>query len=252
VHPLGVRISRVESAFPLDLGDGRIAHAVKPLGLREVNDVPELLGLSARPVLVVVGGASGMPDEAPDVWALFEDVLAPLTERVGAAVVDGGTDDGVMHLMGAARGSGAYTFPLVGVVVDDLADYGDGASEDAVALEPNHTHFVLVPGRDWGDEVPWVAEVAGAVAAGRGSATVLVNGGETSWMDVAHSIDAGRTVVVIGGSGRTADEIAMAAEDKTIVDSRARELLESGRIRTVVASDHDELTRTLGDLLEGG
>ncbi len=71
-----------------------------------MNEVPELLGLSARPVLVVVGGASGMPDESPGLSTLFDDVLAPLVEKAGATVVDGGTDEGVMRLMGAAREAG--------------------------------------------------------------------------------------------------------------------------------------------------
>jgi hypothetical protein len=242
----------VEPAFALDLGHGMAARAVRPLGLDEVDGVPELLGLSAQPVLVVVGGASGMPAESPDVGALFTDVLAPLAERVGATVVDGGTDEGVMQLMGSARAAGSLTFPLVGVVVDELAGYGGGrTSDEAVALEPNHTHFVLVPGEEWGDEAPWVARVASAVAADRGSATVLVNGGETAWMDVAHSIEASRAVVVIDGSGRTADEIAAALGGDAIAEPRARELVQSGRIRAVRASDRDDLTQLLDDLLEG-
>ncbi len=241
----------MEPAFPVDLGDGMAARAVRPLGLDEVDGVPDLLGLSAQPVLVVVGGASGMSAESPGVSALFTDVLAPLAERAGATVVDGGTDEGVMQLMGAARAAGRHTFPLVGVVVDELADYGGRTSDEAVALEPNHTHFVLVPGAAWGDEAPWVARVASAVAAGRGSGTVLVNGGETAWMDVAHSIEAGRAVVVIDGSGRTADEIAAAVAGDAIADPRARELVQSGRIRTVLASDRDDLTQVLDDLLEG-
>ena len=228
-----------------------IARAVRASELRDLNDVPELLGLSARPVLVVVGGASGMPAESPDLSALFDNVLAPLAERAGATVVDGGTDEGVMRLMGAARAAGSHTFPLVGVVVEELAAYGDPVTDDAVALERNHTHFVLVPGAEWGDESPWVARVASVLAAGRGSATVLVNGGETAWLDVEHSIEAGRAVVVISGSGRTADTIAAAVDGDPIADPRARKLVESGRMHTVVASNRDDLTQLLDDLLEG-
>jgi hypothetical protein len=239
----------VESAFPLDLGDGRIAHAVRPDRLGEANELPELLGLSARPVLVVVGGASGMPDESPGLRALFDDVLAPLVQRADAAVVDGGTDEGVMHLMGAARASGSHTFPLVGVLVDRLAGYGDRVSERATSLEPNHTHFVLVPGAEWGDEAPWVARVASVLAADRGSATVLVNGGETAWIDVAHSVDAGRAVVVVGGSGRTADEIAAAAGNDPAADARARELVESKLVQIVHASDREALSTMLDGYL---
>ncbi len=135
--------------------------------------------------------------------------------------------------------------------MEELAAYGDRVTDDAVALERNHTHFVLVPGAEWGDESPWVARVASALAAGRGSATVLVNGGETAWLDVEHSIEAGRAVVVIGGSGRTADTIAAAVDGDPIADPRARSLVESGRMHTVVASNREDLTQMLDDLLEG-
>ena len=242
----------MKPAFPLDLGNDTIAKAVRASELRDLNEVPQLLGLSARPVLVVVGGASGMPDETPGLSTLFADVLAPLVERAGATVVDGGTDDGVMRLMGAARSAGSHTFPLVGVVVEGLAAYGDRVvTDDAVTLERNHTHFVLVPGAEWGDEAPWVARVASVLAAGRGSATVLANGGETAWLDVEHSIEAVRAVVVIRGSGRTADTIAAAVDGDPIVGARARKLVESGRMHTVAASDSDDLTQILDDLLEG-
>ena len=67
-------------------------------------------------------------------------------------MIDGGSDYGVMRLMGSARGEGGWTFPLIGVIVDGLADYSSDSGLDAVGLEPHHTHFVLVPGSAWGEE----------------------------------------------------------------------------------------------------
>jgi hypothetical protein len=40
--------------------------------------------------------------------------------------------------------------------------------------------------------------------------TVLLDGGEIPREDVAHSVRAGRRVLVIAGSGRTADQLAAA------------------------------------------
>jgi hypothetical protein len=243
----------VEQSFSIELGNGVHARAVRLRTLHELNDAGELLGLGPAPVLVVVGGASKMdPEDIERVRGLFTDVLAPLAERLGATVVDGGTDAGVMHLTGTARSAGSHSFPLVGVVVDVLADYGGEVAADAHALEPHHTHFVLVPGSEWGQEAGWLARVASAIAAGRRSATVLANGGEISWSDVRLSLDAGRPVVALGGSGRTADALAAAVEDNGPSDARARELAASGRVLAVDVEDRDEVARLLDELLAGG
>ena len=45
-------------------------------------------------------------------------------------------------------------------------------------LELNHSHFVMVPGDEWGDESNWIAQVADTVAGDMASVTLLVNGGE--------------------------------------------------------------------------
>ena len=76
------------------------------------------------------------------------------------------------------RAAGADV-PLVGVIVRALAALpGEAAADDAAPPEPNHTHLVLVPGSSWGDEAPWIARLASAIAGGRPSVTVLLNGGE--------------------------------------------------------------------------
>lgn len=162
-----------------------------------------------RPVLVLVGGAGGMADA--DLAALAEVVhreVVPALDRHDAVVVDGGTDAGVMRVIGRAR-PGAR-FPLVGVAVENTVAAGGGSppTPDAAELEPNHTLVVLVPGRTWGDETPWISEVAGVIAGGCPSVTVLVNGGQVAYADVAESLRSSRPVVVLAGSGRTADLIA--------------------------------------------
>lgn len=242
----------MEHPFALDLGNGTAARAVRLRTFDELEEAVERLELSPRPVLVVVGGASGMEEEhSAGLGALFADVLAPLAERLRATVVDGGTDTGVMRLMGAARAAGSHTFPLVGVVVDELADRGGEVRADAAALEPHHTHFVLVPGSEWGEEAPWLARLASVVADGLGSATIVVNGGEITLKDVAYSVQAGRVVVALKGTGRTADAITAALEGDPAADSRVRALAESGSVRAVAASDRNELAWVLDDLLAG-
>ena len=151
---------------------------VRPDRLEGLPAAVEELGLEPPlKTLVVVGGAERMSaDEMSRVRPVIE-ALGELAERVGAVVVDGGTDEGVMRLLGQARARGRR-FPLVGVVVASLAAEPEATpSAEQANLEPNHTHVVLVPGEKWGDEVVWIARVADVLAGAAPSATAIVNGG---------------------------------------------------------------------------
>ncbi len=180
------------------------------------DELPEILranGIAAyRPVLVCVGGASGMSDEiAATLGAAFQDLVAPALDRWSATVVDGGTDAGVMRMVGRARIGAGCSFPLVGVAAIGTVELPDGPhGDDAAPLEPNHTHVVLVPGDSWGDETPWLSAVAGEIAQDLRSVTLMVNGGAIALHDAEESLAAGRALIVLAGSGRSADEIAKA------------------------------------------
>ena len=80
-----------------------------------------------------------------------------------------------MRLLGEAHAAAAPDTSLVGVaaartvVIPGTPPHGD----DAAPLEPHHTHFVLVPGDDWGAEARWIADVATSLAGGTPSVTVV-------------------------------------------------------------------------------
>lgn len=220
------------------------------------DDVPNLvrsLGFDVpRPVLVLVGGARGLSDADVDHLAehLREHVL-PSIARVNAAVIDGGTDAGVMRAIGRARRESQARFPLVGVAAQGPmhpAGRPGGPGSSAV-VEPNHTHLVIVPGSAWGDEVPWLGTIAAAVSGSRASVTLLVNGGEIAYNDMQDSLSHDRPVVVLAGSGRTADEVAAAAEDVGTGSSRARALAASPLTVVVPFRDGDRLHEVLDILL---
>jgi hypothetical protein len=81
------------------------------------------------------------------------------------------------------------------------------------------------------------------------SVTVLVNGGETAWKDVSESIEAGRPVLAIAGSGRAADTLTDALRGE-VTDGRARELAASGLVQAVDATaGSDELARVTERML---
>ncbi|MUG93782.1 hypothetical protein F7734_15705 [Scytonema sp. UIC 10036] len=240
--------------FSLTLNPKQAAVGVTVSETAELPQALAQLGLSnSRPVLVIVGGASQISEaDFLRIQSLFVEVLAPTAQRLGAYVVDGGTDAGVMRLIGKARSQINGEFPLIGVAPTGkviLPEQTTVLSEDATPLEPHHTHFVLVPGNNWGDESPWIVQVATVLANGAPSITVLVNGGEITFIDALNSVIAGRLVMVIAGSGRTADKLASALH-RNAIDERAKQLAASGRLQTIaLEAAKEDLINTFTSLL---
>jgi hypothetical protein len=200
------------------------------------------LGLeSAHAVLVVVGGAQTLDGgQLEAVQRLLEAVVVPFCDAVGAVVVDGGTDSGVMAAMGRARDAAGGKFPLVGVVaggtvVDGELPDGETQVTDPARLEQHHTHFVVVPGAEWGDESPWIVEVARRIAAGSPVAGLLMGGGNIAARDVENLVAGGFPVLALAGTGGVADRLV--ADERAgveVVDGLAREPDLGGALRRVL------------------
>lgn len=192
-------------------------------------------------VLVLVGGAHAMSSEDMETARpFFQNFLVPFIERHKAAVLDGGSNSGVMRLMGESRAAVNAKFPLIGVLPASVV-------QDVNVAEPNHSHFLLVPGVYWGDECSWIARFATALSRGEPSLTVLVNGGEVSFQDVQCSISERRKVYAIEGTGRIADDLAAVARGEKDLTS-ARPLAASGLI-IPFAIDKEGCPRTSIDVL---
>jgi hypothetical protein len=195
-------------------------------------------GERGRPVLLVVGGADGMDEAAAEaVGRLARDVIGPAVVAADAAVVDGGTDTGVMRLLGLARQAADGAFALVGV-----APVGRVGSPASVP-EPNHSLVLAVPGDAWGDESPWLLPVARAIARGLPVVLMLLNGGDIARREALAAVAEGVRTIVVGGSGRAADDLA----------STWRSAGASAPAAVTLASlaEPGPLTQLLGDALAG-
>jgi SLOG in TRPM, prokaryote len=202
-----------------------------------------------RPVLVLVGGAGGMTADQQTAMAEAMKQLVPALDRWGAAVVDGGTDSGVMQVMGQARDATGVSFPLIGVAAEcTVTPSGTSPTGGTAQLEPHHTHVILVPGDSWGDESPWLSSVATALAGRQPSLTLVVNGGQLTYDDIGHSLLAGRPVIVLEGTGRTADAIAAAAGGQP-GDPKAAQVAASREARIVPLSDPDAICSAIKSVL---
>ncbi|MDZ8262282.1 hypothetical protein [Nostoc sp. ChiQUE01b] len=243
----------MEKFFNLSFNQGQTATAATVSEPGELSNALEQMGLvGSHPILVIVGGASQMSEaDFVRIQCLFVEVLAPIAQRLGAYIVDGGTDAGVMQLIGNARHQINAQFPLIGVAPTGkvILPNQTESNDDAALLEPHHTHFILVPGNNWGDESPWIVQVATMLAGGAPSVTVLINGGEITFIDALNSVIAGRLVMVIAGSGRTADKLVCALNGEA-TDERAEKLAASGKLQTIdLKADWEKLTDTITHLL---
>jgi hypothetical protein len=245
VKVLGV----MEESFNLTFSNGLSAQASLVHSTSGLASALSQMGLRGpRPTLLLLGGADGLQQaELEELRPLFEGTLAPLAQKLGTYVVDGGTDAGVMRLMGQARAAAHCDFPLIGVAavgtvtlpdspIDPAGKRNSGEVHNRTRVEPHHTHFVLVDGSRWGDESPWLTRTAQTLGNGAPSVTVLVNGGETCWEDVSHSVNAGRPVLVIAGTGRVADALAAALAGEP-PEERAEQLAASGLLQAIALSE---------------
>lgn len=209
---------------------------------------------SCEAVILVLGGADSVDEKLiPRLTQLFGRGVARAAVEAKAVIIDGGTQAGVMAMMGegvAGRGNQSL---LVGVAPAGLVSYPGGPTA-GTPLEPNHSHFVLVEGKTWGSETSTMFNLASvlmnrtteaeklegkpplqgadkAVKKAPGIA-ILAGGGPVSKDEVLRAIRQNLSLIVIEGSGGLADEIAAAWKAKATLpdDPMMAEIIADGDI----------------------
>lgn len=180
-------------------------------------DVP-LAHLGLRrpaPVLVVSGTTADLePKLAERLLPMLAGAVTVAAEHE-VAIVTGGTDAGVFHLLDLALTSAASRpRVVVGVAPDDLVtsdehtEGGSDAAEGRVPVAPQLSVLVRVPGDCWGDETAALSAVVARISGNSRSVALLVGGGDVSRRELVEHLASGRSVVVVAGTGRLADEVA--------------------------------------------
>ena len=180
-----------------------------------VQAISELKLNDSYPVIVLIGGA--IDEHHADATRRAIQTISRVADDLSALVICGGTDMGVMAEMGQIRWKSGYTFPLVGIAPEALVTWTDGPhstkflwwGKQRWQLEPHYSHFILVPGSEFGDESPWIVDTATMLSKDCRSVTILINGGEVSRKDIDLSLENGRPVIALSRTGRLADELAM-------------------------------------------
>ena len=129
-----------------------------------------------RPALFVSGGARRIAPEHEALAAAWLPGVARAAATLGLALVSGGTNSGVMALLGAACAELPQPPPLIGVLPSGML-----ARRGAAILERHHSHFTLVEGGEWGAESGWLSRLAVALTGGQHPCLgLLINGGRVA------------------------------------------------------------------------
>jgi hypothetical protein len=234
--------SKKEIFFPND----NWAQLVAPPAGAEAADILHTLGIEQPKALIMISGSAAGLDEAlkPHLVQLFSRGIARAAANMGALIIDGGTHAGVMAMMGQGVADRGRKSTLLGVAPAGKVTYpggpAEGSIEDGGALDPNHSHFVLVQSDEWGGETETMYKLAEALAnrvldlpppadgdlaavdkakvapAKTPVVTVLVGGrpGSIAREEVLRSVRQGWPIIVVQGSGPLADEIARLWQEK--------------------------------------
>jgi hypothetical protein len=198
-------------------------------------------------LVIVLGGAKGLDDSRKIRLAeLFSDAIAPAAVELAALIIDGGTQSGVMAMVGEAVARCGRRYQLLGIAPAGKVTYPGGPAKGSIAdgapLEPNHSHFVLVESNEWGGETEKMLELASSFNAP--IVAILVNGGAIAADETLQSVRNGWPLVVIQGSGRFADELSAAARDgQSAKSTEVREIARSGRVAVFHVDDAAEKLR---------
>ena len=236
--------------------NGKRAVAIAAPGDASAKAIIDALGITApHAVILLFGGAAGLDDSRKaHLAALFVDGVAPVAAELAALIIDGGTQSGVMAMMGEAVATRSGTCQLLGIAPEgkiahpELSDAS--AKSDGTPLEPNHSHFVLVESNEWGGETQKMLELARAF--NTPTVAILVNGGAIAANEALQSVRNGWELLVIEGSGRFADDLSAAIRDGQYAKStEVSEIARSGRAALFHVDDatsklRDQLRRILG------
>lgn len=226
-------------SFTIRFKNGNVARAVRAPAYADATQVLQALGVTtSEPALFLSGGASAMGEtEMQHTQGLVRDGIARFAADHGITVVDGGTEAGIMKMMGEARRHFNGAFPLIGCAPVEKVIYPGGPEQEddeATPLESNHSHFVLVDGDYWGVESDMIVGVARSLGQkAHPTCGILINGGKISQYDVYIASARGEQaipVIVIDGSGRTADMIASATKSGNFNTAMIKAIVEGGRI----------------------
>jgi hypothetical protein len=240
-HPQGLDV--VVSNVKFSNGNKAILARVHPQS--NILEVVEKLKLGETKALIMVFGGAGKFDTTLEnhLFQLFSRGVVPAALESKAVIIDGGTSVGVMKVMGESVADRGENITLLGVVPSEKVTWPDkeaptNAGSALHQLEPNHTHFMVVEGKDWTNKIGKLTELSSTlISKTRKVVTILINGGDVAKTEVLKAVRKGWSVVVLKGSGRLADDLAQYREerDKSKLEGKPLPFIPDAALAEIVA-----------------
>ena len=174
-------------------------------GADGLAEVVATLGLPARTTTVVVNGETGDNPGFPAarVREVLRSVVRQLSVCPGPVIISGGTRAGVFALLDEVVHELGFPGPVVGVVPAGQINRPEGTP-----LATHHTDVLMVAGDAWGDETSFLLALCRELDRRGPMVALVAGGGRQTLVEVeGHLVDR-RSVVVLQGTGRAADDLA--------------------------------------------
>jgi hypothetical protein len=228
--PMSEEIKKTTIRFPND----NEAVAVFPPAATKAAEIINALAIPPyKAVILIIGGADSVDEKLrPRLIQLFSRGIARAAANASAVIIDGGTQSGVMEMMGQGVADRGFQASLIGVAPAGLVTYPDSEANADTPLDPNHSHFVLVDGNALGSELPTIFNMAKALMTKVPGVVILASGGANARNELIHAVRQNLKVIVVEGSGGLADEVAAACKQKPTLpeDPVLAEIIADGRI----------------------
>lgn len=209
----------LSSLHSIKFPNGNIATAVRVNTHSEPRLILDALQIPSPKNLILLSGGAGKMDNTQNarLMQLFNRGIAQVASETQALLLGGGTQSGVMAMLGEGVAARGHKTPILGVSPYGKVTYPEKTDAvtdtDSAPLEPNHSHFVLVEtdchSHDgWGCETSLMYRLAEVYTKTLPALTLLVNGGAICKQEILHSVRLGIPILIVQGSGRFADELA--------------------------------------------
>ena len=210
------------------------ALAALPSANTPAEEIARALGIGQpQALLLIIGGADNLDQTVSSrLTQLFGRGVARAALEMKALIIDGGTESGVMKMMGQGVADRGFKSTLLGVAPLGLIKYPGSEGGGETSLDPNHSHFVLVEGTNWGDETAMIFKLVGLFKSEAPVVVVLAGGGNITRHEALQAVRQNLPLIVVEGSGGVADEIATAWKAKPDLpeDPVMAEIIADGRI----------------------
>lgn len=203
---------------------------------------------SSHPVIVLNGGTAQLaPDLQQKLAVVLQEGLAQIVAKEKFTLITGGTDAGIFSLLGDGLNQWGIRAPCIGVCVAAKVIWlsQHTVDKERVPLEPHHSHFLLVEGESWGDELKIMSELADYLSSASALITIFAGGGEMTLREMQNAVEKDRQMILLNGSGRITDQVLAASRGETVTDQRVQSIAQKGKIVSFSLDEGPQALQTL-------